>query len=122
VLHLDGIPAGCFGDWRTGLTQTWRPDVDRTLTVEEEDQYRAKVEAIKREREAEEIRRRTEAREKANLIWAQALPCVNHPYLIAKRIQAHGARLYKEALVIPMRSAASFIPCSSFMLMAARSF
>lgn len=104
VFHLDGVPVGCFGDWRTGFTQTWRPDVDRTLTVEEEDQYRAKVEAIKREREAEEIRRRTEAREKANLIWAQALPCASHPYLTRKQIQAHRARLYKDTLVIPMRS------------------
>ena len=23
VLHSDGIPAGSFGDWRTGLSQTW---------------------------------------------------------------------------------------------------
>lgn len=104
VFHLDGVPVGCFGDWRTGFTQTWRADIGRALTIEEEDQHHAKVEAIKREREAEEIRRRTEAREKANLIWAEALPCANHPYLIAKQIQAHRARLYKDTLVIPLRS------------------
>ena len=35
-LHSDGIPAGSFGCWRDGLTQTWRADVGRTLTPAEE--------------------------------------------------------------------------------------
>jgi phage/plasmid primase-like uncharacterized protein len=26
VLHDDGIPAGCFGDWRTGVKENWRAD------------------------------------------------------------------------------------------------
>jgi putative DNA primase/helicase len=30
VLHVDGdIPAGCFGDWRTGLKQDWRAEIGR---------------------------------------------------------------------------------------------
>jgi hypothetical protein len=32
LLHDDGVPAGSFGDWRTGITQTWRADIGRTLT------------------------------------------------------------------------------------------
>ncbi|MCA1604763.1 MAG: hypothetical protein LC775_04645, partial [Acidobacteria bacterium] len=32
LLHGDGIPAGCFGDWRTGFSQTWRADIGRDLT------------------------------------------------------------------------------------------
>ena len=24
VLHGDGIPAGAFGDWRTGISESWR--------------------------------------------------------------------------------------------------
>ena len=23
VLHLDGVPGGCFGDWRSGLQSSW---------------------------------------------------------------------------------------------------
>jgi putative DNA primase/helicase len=53
VLYLDAIPAGCFGDWRGGSTQTWRTDIGRTPTSAEEDQYRARMAAIRREREAE---------------------------------------------------------------------
>ena len=30
VLHGDAVPAGCFGDWRTGLSQTWRADIGRS--------------------------------------------------------------------------------------------
>ena len=29
VLHGDGIPAGAFGDWRSGTTETWRADIGR---------------------------------------------------------------------------------------------
>jgi len=36
VLHGDGIPAGSFGDWRTGISQSWRADIGRTLSPAEE--------------------------------------------------------------------------------------
>jgi phage/plasmid primase-like uncharacterized protein len=40
LLFSDGIPAGCFGDWRTGFTQTWRADIGRALTPAEEAAHR----------------------------------------------------------------------------------
>lgn len=104
LLHDDGIPAGSFGDWRTGLKQDWRADIGRSLTPAEEAAHRAKVEAMRREREAEEARRREEARERACLLWAESLPAPSdHPYLIRKGISPCGAKLHKGALVIPMR-------------------
>ena len=104
VLHDDGIPAGAFGDWRTGINETWRADIGRTLTPAEEAAHRAKLEAIRREREAEEARRYQEAREKAAAIWKAARPATDdHAYLVRKGIKAHGARLHNGALVIPMR-------------------
>ena len=56
TLHADGIPAGSFGDWRSGQSQTWRADIGRTPTPAEEAAHRAKVEAMRREREAEKAR------------------------------------------------------------------
>lgn len=105
LLHGDGIPAGSFGDWRTGFSQNWRADIGRALTHEEDAVHRAKVEAMRREREAEEVRRKAEAKAKAAAIWqaAQSAPA-NHPYLIGKSIQAHGAKLHDEKLAIPMRA------------------
>jgi len=32
----DGIAAGTFGDWRTGISETWREDVGRKLAPIEE--------------------------------------------------------------------------------------
>lgn len=104
VLHGDGIPAGSFGDWRTGLSQTWRAGIGRPLTESEESLHRTKVEAMRREREADEARRKAEAAKKAVAIWNMATPAPeNHEYLIRKAIKPNGARLHEGALVIPMR-------------------
>jgi putative DNA primase/helicase len=104
VYHGDGIPAGSFGDWRTGISESWRADVGRALIPAEEAARRAKVEAMRREREAEETRRHTEAMNKAAAIWKTAQPAAeNHPYLTRKNIKAHGARLHNGTLVIPVR-------------------
>lgn len=104
LLHDDGIPAGSFGDWRTGITQTWRADIGRTLTPAEESEHRAKVEAMRCEREADEARRKSEAKARAATIWNQGKPAPDdHAYLTRKGIKAHGAKLYGEALVVPVR-------------------
>jgi putative DNA primase/helicase len=103
-LHGDGIPAGSFGDWRNGLSQTWRADIGRKLTPAEDAAHRAKVEAMRRERDAEIARERAAAVDKAVVIWNAAKPApADHAYLLAKRIKASGARLHGDALVIPMR-------------------
>jgi putative DNA primase/helicase len=67
VYHGDGIPAGWFGDWRSGIKQSWRANIGRALTPAEESAHRAKVEAMRREREAEETRRHNEAATAADL-------------------------------------------------------
>jgi len=70
LLHLDGISAGGFENWRDGLGwENWRADVGRTLTPTEEAAHRAQVEVARREREAEEAKRKEEARETARLKW-----------------------------------------------------
>ena len=93
LLHGDGIPAGSFGDWRSGQFQTWRADIGRTLTPAEEAAHRAKVEAMRREREAEEKARHAEAAKKAAAIWKAATPArTDHPYLVRKGVPPVGAR------------------------------
>ena len=105
LLHDDGIPAGSFGDWRTGFIQTWRADIGRKLTNAEEEAHRAKVATMRREREAEETRGHAEAATKAAKLWNTAQPAPdNHSYLTRKGIKASGARIYNGALVIPMRA------------------
>lgn len=103
VLHGDGIPAGSFGDWRTGMAQSWRADVGRKLSLAEEVAHRARIEAMRREREAEEARRHTEAAAKATATWKAARPApADHPYLVAKGIKPNGARMQDDRLLIPL--------------------
>src|SRR4051812_47561513 len=53
VLHADGIPAGAFGDWREGISETWRYDPGRELTAEEQAQCQRKTDEAKRLSDAE---------------------------------------------------------------------
>lgn len=116
VLHGDGIPAGSFGDWRTGVSESWRADIGRTLTPAEDRAHRAKVEAMRHEREAEEVRRKADAASKAAAIWQAAEPALDdHPYLARKRVKAHGARLHDGALVIPMRDVGGLLHSLQFI-------
>ncbi len=105
LLHLDGIPAGGFENHRDGLGwENWRVDMGRPLAFAEVEAHRAKVVAMQAEREADELRRRAEARERAAAIWEAAAPADDsHPYLARKGVRAHGLRLHKGALVVPMR-------------------
>jgi len=72
VLHGDGIPAGSFGDWRTGISETWRANIGRSLTPTEEAAHRAKVEGMRREREPAETRCKAEAATNAGAIWRKS--------------------------------------------------
>jgi putative DNA primase/helicase len=102
VLHDGGIPAGCFGDWRTGVSQNWRTDIGRPLTSVEEMQHRAMAKSMRLAREAEELKLQAAALERAAEVWESAVPCTGHPYLDARQIQPHVARLHEGLLVVPM--------------------
>lgn len=104
VLHNGDIPAGCFGDWRTGLSQTWRADIGRTLTHAEEAAHRAKVETMRREREAEEAQRHAKAKKQVEANWKAGKPPNGHAYPIAKGIEPEGALQHSDGrLMILMR-------------------
>ena len=40
VCHDDGIPAGAFGDWRSGRSGSWHADIGRTLSADEAEAHR----------------------------------------------------------------------------------
>jgi len=87
VLHADGIPAGAFGDWRSGIAETWRADLGRRLTPEEEAEARRRIEKARAEAEAERRRRAERAAALAAAIWKAASPASpEHPYLKRKGV------------------------------------
>jgi putative DNA primase/helicase len=101
VLHGDGVPAGAFGDFRAGVSETFRADIGRELTDEEQRAQRERIEAIRRQREADEARRQAEAADWAQRTWDPAAPApTDHPYLVRKGVKPHGLRIYRGDLVI----------------------
>lgn len=116
LLHLDGIAAGGFENWRDGLGwQNWRADIGRPLSHAEEAAHKEKIAAARREREAEDEKRKAEARERAEQIRAEAGPCHEHDYLTRKGIKAHGAKLYKGSIALPLRDTAGVLHSLQFI-------
>ncbi len=108
VVHADEIPAGCFGDWRSGLKQTWCAKSDRQMTTAERTAYQQRIEKIQREREEEDTQRHEAAAEQAESIWMEEGRRVSadHPYLTHKQVKAHGdLRMHLDRrLIVPLRN------------------
>jgi putative DNA primase/helicase len=69
LLHLDGFPAGGFENHKDGLGwENWRMDQGRAMTEDEKKAHHAHVEAMRKEREAEDRKRKAEARGRAKKI------------------------------------------------------
>ena len=103
-LFDDGL-GGCFGDWSTGLTENWQAQREKPFSQTERAAFVRRVEETRKRAEMERQQQVADAAKKAVSIWNVATPANDdHPYLIRKGISANGSRLYKGALVIPVRS------------------
>lgn len=79
VLHADGIPAGVFGDWRTGVERPWR-DPEVRLTPELNKELSRRITEALREAEMERRRRAERAAQRAREVWDKARPAAaDHP-------------------------------------------
>jgi putative DNA primase/helicase len=105
VLHLDGVPAGHFGCWRTGYSENWCARSDSELTPAERRQVAARIASMRRQREAELVKRQGDAATIAQVRWEAAAPASNpgNPYLVRKSVAAYGVRAEGVALLVPMR-------------------
>lgn len=106
VLHSDGVPAGVFGCWRTGLTETWCSKPQQQLSAQERDELRHRVQQAKAQRDQEQAQRQQTAQQTALERWNAAWLAVFHPYCKAKGIQPYGLRTERDAtLLVPMEGA-----------------
>lgn len=106
ALHLNGLPAGIVGNWRTGVRQTWHANVGRPLTRKEKQDFQRKVEQITLERARERALRHAEAASIARKYWALSQPArQEHPYLMKKQVQPHNIRQNADVLLVPLRDA-----------------
>ena len=110
VFHDDAVPAGAYGDWRTNVSETWRADVGRKLSSEEESRHRARMAEIRREREEQDATRQIDAERRAAVLWEAARTAPDdHVYLRSKGISVHGLRVHDGKLVVPVDDGATLI-------------
>tara|TARA_A100001391_G_scaffold195512_1_gene172915 strand:+ start:1367 stop:2257 length:891 start_codon:yes stop_codon:yes gene_type:complete len=103
VMYLDNLPAGAFGDWKTGINHTWcatglesLPQADRLAIQRHVQVQKAKAAEAREKRQAE-------AANKARKLWDWAKAAdPHHPYLQAKQVQPHGLRQHGSTLLVPL--------------------
>ena len=104
VLFDDGVAAGVFGNWKTGLHSTWCGKSSDVMTEAERHALRQHLRTAKLQRDAELAQRHQEASYTAMQRWQAAAPAVQHPYLLAKGVRAHGLRIDGSQLLVPVRN------------------
>jgi putative DNA primase/helicase len=102
VVYPDGVPAGAFGCWRSGISETWRADLGRRLTPEELAETRRRLERARAEAESERKVQQDNAARRAGELWLKASHARRHPYLTAKKVSAHGIRQSGDSLLVPL--------------------
>lgn len=110
VFHLDEIPAGAFGNWRTGMKSTWSAQTGTEMSAEDVRQARERQRRAKEAAEAQRKALASEVAKKAQSMWAGAPPAsADHPYLVSKQVKSHGLRSYKESLLVPLSDGGALI-------------
>jgi len=104
LIFGDGIPAGRFGCWRSGIEVTWRAEIGRKLTQTEEMANVRRLAEAKALRDAELERKHEVASATVEKIWSEAQGASpDHPYLSRKGIGVHGSRVTGDGrLVVPL--------------------
>lgn len=101
VLFGEGVPAGCFGHWRTGVHRTWSAKRPHQMTPEERQQQKANLQRARAKRERQQRERYQWASQRAMRLWINAVPAdPGHAYLNSKSIQPHLARQLGSSLVM----------------------
>ena len=95
VFHADPPASGAFGNWKTGIRQTWCAKNRDTLTTAERDTLRRRVEVDRVARAQEADKRHFVAQKRAFQAWQAATPVegCEHDYLRRKGVSAHGLRV-----------------------------
>lgn len=104
LLHLDGVPAGAFGNYKLGLKSTWRSGSMTELSPAERLALFREMNAAEQRRAAQRDRCHREVAERSIERWngAGAVDPA-HPYLVRKRVSGEGLRQEGGNLLVPMR-------------------
>jgi len=103
VLHLDGLPSGVVGNWRTGVKATWCAERGQRLLPVDRAQMQSTLRIAREQREKHARQKQEAARSRALYLWKAGEPAaINNPYLVKKRISGHGLRTLRTNLLVPL--------------------
>ena len=103
VYYDDDLPAGAFGNWRSGDVGNWCVKAEVAMNPAEALAYRHKMDKAREAREAERARLASEAAKGALEQWDKAAVADKHPYLEAKGVSSFGLKLLGGKLLVPMQ-------------------
>lgn len=109
VFFPEGIPAGAFGDYESGLTQSWCASNIKTLSIADQMENKRRMDEAKRQREEERKRNADSAIEVASNVLSNAADApADHPYIQRKGIKpTPGIKINGDGeLLIPMHNEA----------------
>lgn len=102
-LFPDGL-GGVYGDYSTGLSESWQADREKPLTETERAAFRQQVTEFRRHAEEQRLQEQQAAAAKARQrLTAAAEAMLDHPHLAKKNIKPHGTRQEGDKLLVPMR-------------------
>jgi len=95
---------GVFGDYSSGLSETWQAEHDKPITGEERAAFSKQIQESRKQAEERKCQEQEAAAKEAKLRWEAAQPAdENHPYLVKKRLSGAGLRQDGSDLLIDMR-------------------
>lgn len=116
IVHTGDVPAGAFGSWRTGANHTWRGETPAGESPKARAARERAIQAMRRQRDDEQLRVHAVARERALKLWQRSRPVTDaHAYLQRKRVHAYGLRQLRDSLVIPARDADGLLQSLQFI-------
>jgi putative DNA primase/helicase len=102
LLHLDSRPAGAFGNWRTGYSETWRAD-GAALTGADAEHFARLIRNAQARAKAERDEAQSATASRARRWWSDSAPASpRHPYLIGKAVEPFGLRQPGALLLVPL--------------------
>lgn len=106
VLHAGPPQAGAYGNWKTGLNESWCEGGSEALSEADRAMLREAMVRAQRQQQAERAQRQAVARQQARERWQRAsAAATDHPYLVAKGVGVHGLRQLNGVLLVPLRDA-----------------
>lgn len=104
ALHLDPLPHGAVGSWKTRETHPWRDADAGKINRQEWQELQRRMAKVKADRFEEQKKVWQAARAKAAKMWEASRPAdAQHAYLQRKQVKAWGIRQLRDNLLIPVR-------------------